>query len=176
MIEPYFPLKSGEWFSQSWMWSLGYACLLMLVSVCGWIVRRRPFPHTVVKARRDVAVGQTATVSPPPNSYTYLRWVALAFIPSSLMLGATAYITLSIAAIPLLWVIPLALYLLSFILVFAKWPSGVHRVMIVIMPLAILLVVSSLMLSGVTVRFWIIILLHLATLFVVALVCHGTGS
>jgi len=65
------------------------------------------------------------------------------------------------------------LYLLSFILVFAKWPSGVHRVMIVIMPLAILLVVLSLMPSGVTVRFWIIILLHLATLFVVALVCHG---
>ena len=173
MIEPYFPLKSGEWFSQSWMWSLGYACLLILVSVCGWIVRRRPSPLTVVKARRDVAVGKTATVSPPPNSSTYLRWVALAFIPSSLMLGATAYITLNIAAIPLLWVIPLALYLLSFILVFAKWPSAVHRTMVVIMPLAILLVVLSLMPSGVTVRFWIIILLHLATLFVVALVCHG---
>ncbi len=172
MIEPYFPLKSEQWFSQSWMWSLGYTCLLMLVSVCGWIVRR-PSLHAVVKARRDVADGQTAIVSPPPNPSTYIRWVALAFIPSSLMLGATAYITLNIAAIPLLWVIPLALYLLSFILVFAKWPSVVHRAMIVIMPLAILLIVLSLMPSGVTVRFWIIILLHLATLFVVALVCHG---
>jgi spermidine synthase len=172
MIEPYFPLKSDQWFSQSWMWSLGYACLLMLVSVCGWIVRR-PSPHAVVEARRDVAVGQTAILSPPPNSSTYIRWVALAFIPSSLMLGATAYITLNIAAIPLLWVIPLALYLLSFILVFAKWPSAVHRAMVVTMPLAILLIVLSLMPSGVTVRFWIIILLHLATLFVVALVCHG---
>jgi hypothetical protein len=57
------------------------------------------------------------------------------------MLGATAYITLNIAAIPLLWVIPLALYLLSFILVFAKWPSVVHRAMVVTMPLAILLLV-----------------------------------
>ncbi|MBI4001260.1 MAG: fused MFS/spermidine synthase [Nitrospira defluvii] len=172
MIEPYFPLKSAQWFSQSWMWSLGYACLLMLVSVCGWMVRR-PSPHAAVKVRQDAAVGQTAIVASPPSSSTYLRWVALAFIPSSLMLGATAYITLNIAAIPLLWVIPLALYLLSFILVFAKWPSVVHRAMVVIMPLAILLIVLSLMPSGVTVRFWIIILLHLATLFVVALVCHG---
>src|SRR5262249_38495379 len=49
-----------------------------------------------------------------------LRWVALAFVPSSLMLGVTTYITTDIAAIPLLWVIPLALYLTSFILVFAK--------------------------------------------------------
>ncbi|MEY4705167.1 MAG: hypothetical protein RL042_1369 [Nitrospirota bacterium] len=173
MIEPYFPLKSEQWFSQSWLWSLGYAGLLMLVSVCGWLVRRPP-SHAVVKARRDVAVGQTAIVAPPPpSSSAYLRWIALAFIPSSLMLGATAYITLNIAAIPLLWVIPLALYLLSFILVFAKWPPAVHRAMVVAMPLAILLIVLSLMPSGVTVRFWIIILLHLATLFVVALVCHG---
>jgi hypothetical protein len=113
-----------------------------------------------------------AIVLPLQILQLYTR-VALAFIPSSLMLGATAYITLNIAAIPLLWVIPLALYLLSFILVFAKWPSVIHRAMVVTVPLAILLLVFSLMPSGVTVRFWIIILLHLATLFVVALVCHG---
>lgn len=172
MIEPYFPLKGEQWLSQSWMWSLGYAGLLTLVAVCGWMVRR-PSPHAAVKVRRDAPAGQAAIVDSPPNSSTYLRWIALAFIPSSLMLGVTAYITLNIAAIPLLWVIPLALYLLSFILVFAKWPSVVHRAMVVIMPLAILLIVLSLMPSGVTVRFWVIILLHLATLFVVALVCHG---
>lgn len=176
VIEPYFPLKSEQWFSQSWMWSLGYACLLMLVSVCGWMVRR-PLPHAAVKVRRGIQpggkdIGGSSLVS-QPTALTYLRWIALAFIPSSLMLGATAYITLNIAAIPLLWVIPLTLYLLSFILVFAKWPTVVHRAMIVTMPLAILLLVLSLMPSGVTVRFWIIILLHLATLFVVALVCHG---
>lgn len=173
LIEPYFPLKSEQWFSQSWMWSLIYACLLICISVCGWIVRR-PSPHTAVKAHhKDVALGQTANISVVPNSFIYLRWIVLAFIPSSLMLGATAYITLNIAAIPLLWVIPLALYLLSFIMVFAKWPYAVHRVMIVLMPLAIFLVVLSLMPSGVTMRFWIIILLHLVTLFIVALVCHG---
>jgi hypothetical protein len=176
MIEPYFPLKSEQWFSQSWMWSLGYAGLLILVSVCGLIVRRLSTPVAVKTWQRiqpKVEDIRGSFLVAQPTAFTYLRWVALAFIPSSLMLGATTYITLNIAAIPLLWVIPLALYLLSFILVFAKWPSGIHRAMVVTMPLAILLTFLSLMPSGVAVRFWIIILLHLATLFLVALVCHG---
>ena len=88
------------------------------------------------------------------------------------MLGATAYITLNIAATPFLWVIPLAFYLLSFILVFANGRLTSIN-MITIMPLTILLAILTLMPSGSAVRFWIIILLHLATLFVVALVCHG---
>jgi hypothetical protein len=50
-----------------------------------------------------------------------LRWVLLAMVPSSLMLGATTYITTDIAAIPLLWVLPLALYLLTFIVDFSHW-------------------------------------------------------
>lgn len=51
-----------------------------------------------------------------------LRWILLAFAPSSLMLGVTSYVSVDLSPFPLLWVIPLALYLLSFILVFAKWP------------------------------------------------------
>src|SRR5262249_32245739 len=49
-----------------------------------------------------------------------LRWILLAFVPSSLLMGVTTYMTTDIAAIPLLWVLPLGLYLLSFIIVFAK--------------------------------------------------------
>jgi SAM-dependent methyltransferase len=59
-----------------------------------------------------------------------LRWVILAAVPSSLMLGATTYITTDVAAIPLLWVLPLTLYLLSFIIVFAKIPVRVQQVMV----------------------------------------------
>jgi hypothetical protein len=102
------------------------------------------------------------------------RWVALAFVPSSLMLGATIYITTDIAAIPLLWVIPLALYLLSFILVFSRLPAWVHKSMLLLMlPLVLLLLfltmsdLARLLSIGWTVG------LHLATLFVVSMVCHG---
>ena len=104
-----------------------------------------------------------------------LRWVALAFVPSSLMLGATTYITTDIAAIPLLWVTPLALYLLSFILVFSRVPSGVHKAMILAMPLLILALLFFMLSELKTEHHWITwsLCLHLTTLFVVAMVCHG---
>jgi spermidine synthase len=63
-----------------------------------------------------------------------LRWIALAVVPSSLMLGATTYITTDIAAIPLLWVLPLALYLLSFIIVFSKMSLPAQRVAVWVLP------------------------------------------
>src|SRR5581483_12028329 len=56
------------------------------------------------------------------TAWRRLRWVGLAAVPSSLMLGVTSYICTDISPIPLLWIVPLTLYLLSFILVFSKWP------------------------------------------------------
>src|SRR5207244_577874 len=84
----------------------------------------------------------------------------------------TTHITLDIAAIPLLWVIPLALYLLSFIIVFWKWPEAAHKTMTLVMPLLVLLVVF-LMESHFKTIITVTILLHLLVLFAVALVCHG---
>jgi hypothetical protein len=106
-----------------------------------------------------------------------LRWVALAFVPSSLMLGATTYITTDIAAIPMLWVAPLALYLLSFIIVFSRVPSWVHKAMVLIMPLLVLALLFF-MLSGMKMNFLLhsitwSLCLHLLTLFIVSMVCHG---
>src|SRR5262249_14281530 len=65
-----------------------------------------------------------------------LRWVLLAAVPSSLMLGATTYMTTDIAAIAFLWVLPLALYLLSFIIVFAKIPPVVQLLIVIATHLA----------------------------------------
>lgn len=70
-----------------------------------------------------------------------LRWIALAAVPSSLMLGITTHITTDLSPIPLFWVIPLALYLLTFILVFARWPFNwiehAHPIVLYIQPVAI---------------------------------------
>ena len=59
-----------------------------------------------------------------------MRWVALAAVPSSLMLGVTTALTTNVAPVPLLWVLPLALYLLSFILVFSRGEGAgpFHRI------------------------------------------------
>jgi hypothetical protein len=98
--------------------------------------------------------------------------VLLAFVPSSLVLGVTTYITTDIVAVPLLWVVPLALYLLSFVLVFARRQVLSRRLMARVLPGAAVLVVLV-YLSGATQPAWFLILFHLAFLFAAAMVCHG---
>ncbi len=177
IIEPFLPLKKDHWVSQSWLWTLGYGLLLIvLIFRCAWVVGKS-------LQREDQPEGSTATPpladqssAPGPlprlGILTRLRWVALAFVPSSLMLGVTTYITLDVAAIPLLWVIPLALYLLSFILVFARWPEWLHNTLLLALPPLLLFLVFQ-MQSGMTPRIGVLVFLHLLVLFVVALVCHG---
>ena len=86
---------------------------------------------------------------PPLTWKKRLHWLLLAFVPSSLMLSVTMYITTDIAAIPLLWVVPLALYLLTFVIVFAEDGRGCRIVWWCgWMPLVVLVIVLLLLLSG----------------------------
>ncbi|HLJ94945.1 MAG TPA: fused MFS/spermidine synthase [Gemmataceae bacterium] len=172
IVEPNLTLNPHQWLSQSWLWTAGYGLFVMFMLACAWAVWRSPDPEKPIgkAADRQKTEGQA---NESVSAWQRLRWVALAFVPSSMMLGATTHITLDIAAIPLLWVIPLALYLLSFILVFAKWPAILHRILVVILPLVLLVLVFRMLY---TVTKWPIsatIGLHLLTLFMVALVCHG---
>src|SRR5205823_3372547 len=58
-----------------------------------------------------------------PSTTERLRWAGYAFVPSSLLLAVTAYITTDLAAAPLFWVVPLALYLATFIIAFSRRPA-----------------------------------------------------
>jgi hypothetical protein len=98
--------------------------------------------------------------------------VALAAIPSSLMVSVTTYLSTDLAAIPLLWIIPLAIYLLTFILVFATRPPVPHWLMvralpIVLLPLVIVLIVRA------TDPLALLLPLHLGVFAVVTMVAHG---
>ncbi len=93
---------------------------------------------------------EVSSLQTPVTWARRLRWVALAVVPSSLMLGVTTYITTDIAAIPLLWVLPLALYLLSFIIVFGKVSLPVQRVVVWVLPA--LFVAGSALVAGVYFR------------------------
>ncbi len=97
---------------------------------------------------------------------------ALAFVPSSLMLGVTTALTADVPAIPLFWVLPLVLYLASFVLVFAKKPPISHEWMTARLPFLIL---CGLCPTISQTRFSLSILLsvYLLVLFCVAMVCHG---
>jgi hypothetical protein len=170
VIEPHLSLQGAGWLSQSRLWSVGYGVLMLLMAGAGWFMWRSNSRGTPDPARRAEPVAPSAAKL---ETRAFARWAMWAFVPSSLMLGVTSYVTLNIAAIPLLWIVPLVLYLLSFILVFAKWPLRVHRLVIGTMPVVVVLLVFSMVATGFSFSFGGGILLHLVTLFVVALVCHG---
>src|SRR5262245_63820481 len=75
--------------------------------------------HRAIESNMPTQSRGHGTAADSPSRLTKLRWVILAFVPSSLLVGITNAITTDIAPIPLLWVIPLSLYLLTFIIAFA---------------------------------------------------------
>jgi hypothetical protein len=153
LVEPNLPLPA-----QSRAWSLGLALVAAGIGVCWLGYRDRPGTDTA-----------TAAAAVSPTWKARLRWVALAFIPSALLLAVTAHITTDLASAPLFWVIPLALYLLTFIFAFASRPPLPHALMLRLQPFLIIpLVVVSAMLHSI----WLLGL-HLALFFVTAMVCHG---
>ena len=154
---------------QSRWWSVGYAVLLLLTAICGLCARRH--------AADDGITGATAEPSAAPLPLLRrLRWLLLAFVPCSLMLSVTTYMTNEVAPIPLLWVIPLGVYLLTFVLVFARRRLVSHVWMIRALPLVVLAVLWTmvgLLLGQAMEPLDCLIALHLLALFVVAMVCHG---
>src|SRR5262249_15144656 len=101
-----------------------------------------------------------------------LRWLALAFVPSALYLAVTTYITTDVAAVPLLWGMPLAVYLLTFILVFARRQVVPAQWMQEALPFVTLGVVFT-FITNVGLQHWLFIPLHWIVLFIVAMACHG---
>jgi hypothetical protein len=100
--------------AQSGVWSTGYFALIALIAASGIAIWRLA-PGDVSPAVQTKNNEKTRV-----SNFDRLRWIALAFVPSSLLLGVTMHITTDIAAMPLLWVAPLALYLVTFMLAFAK--------------------------------------------------------
>ena len=104
LVEPLMSLHQ-----QSWLWTAMYAFLFLLVIACALTV-----PADAV----EVVPEETEA---PPTTKRYLHWIVLAAVPSGLMLSTTTHLTTDIVAIPMLWVLPLGLYLLSFVIAFAGW-------------------------------------------------------
>lgn len=115
LVEPGLTLAQ-----QRWGWSIAYVLFGALALIAGSMAMRRPRPLAPT-----TAAATTAATTAPIETISWLRrlrWITLALIPSSLMLGCTHYVTSDVGSFPLLWIVPLATYLLTFILVFG--PGG----------------------------------------------------
>ena len=101
-----------------------------------------------------------------------MRWIALAAVPSGLVIAVTAYLTTDIAAAPFLWVVPLAIYLLTFVAVFRERPWIAHANVVRFVPFVVAPLAVSLI--GGEKVFWLtIIALNLVAFALLTLMCHG---
>lgn len=179
VVEPWLGLRQ-----QGLGWSIVYGLFAVMVGTCA-----RALLFAPAKTQGDgpsVATGQAPQPEPrarakkkPPaqapasaSRIPILRWVALAAAPSSLLLGVTTYLSTDVAVVPLLWVVPLALYLLTFVMAFARRPWVSERVTTAALPVFVLPLVIVLVLRTAEPA-WLIVPLHLVTFALAALACHG---
>lgn len=170
LIEPNFSLTR-----QSWLWSISYGVLVLLIIGCAVCLWRSPIEGK--SEDKELRGDKSPSLQEQNSSFTPTiqqksQWVLLSFIPSSLLLGVTTYITTDIAAIPLLWAVPLAIYLLTFILAFSRKPLLPRSSLAGLLPLLLTaLIVLSLL--KVMQPVWVLLPLHLLGFFIAASVFHG---
>jgi spermidine synthase len=154
LVEP--NLRLG---AQTWLWSGGFVLLAAMVALCGVAVRGAP--AAAEPARVAVTWRQRG------------RWALLAAVPSGLLLSTTTHLTTDIMAMPLLWVIPLAVYLLSFILAFGARGAAITRGALAVAPLALLFLGGAVFIS-IGALATLFAAAGIILLFIVALALHGT--
>src|SRR6195952_2510582 len=161
LLEPMFTLRT-----QNLIWTSGYGLLIVLIAACGVLLLRSPANAAALNMPADDAD------APAPSWTIRARWIFLAAVPSGLLIAVTAHISTDVAAAPLLWVLPLSLYLLTWVLVFQSRPLLPHKWMLMLQPLAISGVVVLLALAGER-NLLITLGGHLLCFFIIAMACHG---
>lgn len=156
LIEPRFALAT-----QGKIWTYGFLGLIALMAVCAFLLMKQPSQTTEA----------TAEVPTPITSKQRLSWVLLAAVPSSLLLGVTNYMTTNIAPMPLLWIVPLTIYLITFIVAFArrqfvKASTWARIFPLLFTPLVLVMVMEA------TTPMMPLAGLNLATFAIAALMCH----
>jgi hypothetical protein len=154
--EPLVPLSK-----QRWLWSAAYVVLVALVGACGLLTRGSRVRAEAVDAPNHDRI----------SARRALRWMALAAVPSSLTAGVTAFITTDLAPVPLLWVVPLAIYLVTFITSFGGHALRPGHPAVRLFP-AVALPLAAWHLVG-DAPSWVVLALHLISFAVIAALCHG---
>jgi hypothetical protein len=160
LLEPMFTLRT-----QNLIWTGGYGLLIVLIAACAVLMLRSPAMAVADRRAED-------THSPAPPWILRARWIFLAAVPSGLLIAVTAHISTDVAAAPLLWVLPLSLYLLTWVLVFQSRPLLPHKWMLLLQPLAIAGVIVLLAVGGEQ-NLLLTLGGHQLCFFVIAMACHG---
>ena len=192
LIELNWPLRE-----QTWLWAAAFLLMPVLVLACGAkstrLVGRDSVEPSNERSEASAAsllesdadqntryaradgVGKWGSTESHPTESALARrlhWAVCAAVPSSLLLGVTTYITTDIASMPLLWVLPLALYLLTFVFVFARRQFFSPRLLSRALPIGALALAYQ-MCAGLSEPAWLVLGLHLVVFFIATMVCHA---
>ena len=157
LVEPYFTHSQ-----QLTILHVGFGLLVLLFVTAGLRLRNS---HVVRHADQQAAA--------PVTQAQIMYWLILSFVPSSLLYGVTQYITTDVASMPLLWVLPLSLYLLTFVLVFSDKPRGLGLARWLHIPMATGMVMIYMW--GLEYDMWLMFV-HMLVFFIVTMSCHGSLS
>jgi SAM-dependent methyltransferase len=169
LIEPAISLQT-----QSYAWSAVYLAFAALCAGSAWMAAGKPLITNPVET-----VMNPETTESAPRASEYLLWLLLSALGSLMLLAVTSHITQNIASVPFVWILPLVLYLLSFILVFdvsggrgkSGWYSRIWGLPLLFALLAAMAYYLSLNLGVMKLRY--LIALYCAGLFVACMFCHG---
>jgi hypothetical protein len=159
LLEPMFTLRT-----QNLIWTGGFGLLIVLIALCAALLLGSP----------TLAVDAPAEdkISAPPGWLLRGRWIFLAAVPSGLLIAVTVHISTDVAAAPLLWVLPLSIYLLTWVLVFQSPPVLPHKWMLMLQPVAIAGIVVLLAFGGEQ-NLLLTLGGHQLCFFIIAMACHG---
>lgn len=162
LIEPNWGLNA-----QQSDWTLGYVGLCLLIAACGFALWKN------YQSIENENVTISASNAPPLSWKTKFYWGALAFVPSSLLLGLTNFISTDIASVPLLWIIPLTVYLFSFVVVFSRWNDKSHAWFVRLQPIFLIPFVAYAFINPADLPYWMYLFFHVIAFFFAIMVCHG---
>jgi hypothetical protein len=157
VVEPILTLKT-----QTVVWSFGFGLFAVLLVIAG-LFASCAAPAVAQDGPQDEV--RSSTIE-------RMRWIVLAAVPSGLVIAVTAHLTTDIAAAPFLWVLPLAIYLLTFVAVFRERPWVAHADVVRFVPFAVAPLAVSLI-GGDKVFWATMIALNLVAFALLTLMCHG---
>ena len=150
--------------AQSHLWEIGYGIFIAALALTGLAVRG--ISSSLTKENH-------MTVEAAPGWQLRMTWTGLSFVASGLLVAVTAHLSMDVAAVPFLWVIPLALYLLTFIIAFSVRPLISLSRLAALTPFAVMPMLL-LLISGYHLSWPLTLAFHLLSFFTLALLCHLT--
>lgn len=160
VVERMFPLAE-----QSQLWSAGFLALMIAIGGCALFLRPG--------AKAGVAQGAAEPAEPaaPITAKDRLGWIAMSLVPSALLVATTAHMTNEVAAVPLFWVVPLALYLMTFSVAFRPGGAALDRVLLLVQPALLTGIMASMSVAR-GLQFYALLGLNLGFFTVSVIICH----